>query len=119
MKQFNNTILISLLFFSNLYAYDLSAWEDTNLTTSNIHCQPLDTRPIKKTHESTYDKFERIFSEYEGSWFEDMFIYSADIIMPDEMAQAIKDVVKNREDKGFEDQVEKLPKKTREELNKG
>lgn len=104
MKQLYRYTMIFLALLANTYA------EDTNISTITIQCKQMDTIPIKKTHESTYDKFERIFSEYEGTWIEDMFIYSADIMIPDEMTQAVKDVVKNREEQGFEDQAEKLPK---------
>jgi len=103
MSQLFRFILIFVVTLSLGYT------EDNNQSTLNVQCVPLNTRPIRKTHESPYDKFERIFSEYEGSLLEDMFIYSADFIMPDEMTEAVKDVVKNREDKGFDNKTEKLP----------
>lgn len=51
-----------------------------------------------------------MFSDYDGTWFEDMMTYSADMLMPDEMMYAIKDVIKNRRDEGHNKQDEQVLK---------
>jgi hypothetical protein len=96
MKQFNNYILISLIFFSNLYAYDLSDWVDTNISGQKNKKLRLYT-PKKKVSKTTYDKFKDIFSDYKGPWIEDMFTYSFDILIPDEIMLATEDVKDNRD----------------------
>ena len=110
MKQFNSYILISLLFFSNLYAYDLSAWVDTNMSDQKTRKLQLYT-PKKQVSKTTYDKFQDLFSDYEGTWFEDMFTYSFDIMMPDEIMLATEDVKENRDNKGLGYPGKDIPKK--------
>ena len=104
--------LLTILFFasSTLYAYDLSVKPIAGpVCEVNNTVKTLPPKKIKGS-ESTYDKLERKLSEYKGSWFKDMMIYSADIFIPDEMTRAVKDVMANRQDVGFGDQTEKLPK---------
>jgi hypothetical protein len=110
MKQLNSYLLISLMFLSNLHAYDLSAWEDENKSNQKIRKLQLYT-PKKQVSKTTYDKFQDLFSDYEGTWVEDMFTYSFDIMMPDEFMLASEDVKDNRDHKGFGDPGKDIPKK--------
>jgi len=87
----------------------LPAQEDNN-TVNNLDIITVRTLEIPKSTESSYDKFENLFSDYDGTWAEDMFIYSVDIFMPDEMMRTVKDVIKNRKDEGYDSQEEVLPK---------
>ncbi len=69
-----------------------------------------DTPQTKKRKKSKYKKFIRTFSKYDGSFLEDMFVYSVDMMMPDEIMKATKDVIKNRDDHGFDDMLRHFPK---------
>ena len=105
--------LFSILLLTSpfsLYAYDLSRTHDTGLVceTNKTVRTALDT--YRHEPETNYDKFERKFSEYDDTWFEDMFFYSVDMFIPDEMIRSVKDVMENRQDEGFGDQEEKIPK---------
>lgn len=110
MKQLNKYILISLLFFSNLHAYDLSDFADANMSNQENRKLQLYTPQIKVTR-TTYDKFQDLFSDYDGEWIEDMFTYSFDIMMPDEIMLATEDVLDNREQKGLGHPRKDIPKK--------
>ena len=87
----------------------LPAQEDNN-TVKNLDVITVRTLEIQKSTESSYDEFVNLFSDYDGTWAEDMFIYSVDIFMPDEMMRTVKDVIKNRKDEGYDSQEEVLPK---------
>ena len=105
--------LLTILFFASsltLYAYDLSGLQDTNLVCDVNKTLKTPVPKKRKSAETTYEKFERKLSEYRGTWFKDMMIYSADIFIPDEMTRAVKDVMENRQEVGFGDQTEKVPK---------
>ena len=112
MKQFNSYIIILCILFTHTYADNrvLFTAKDTNISLKTIHVIESNLVLPKKKKESSYKKFERIFSDYDGSFFEDMFIYSVDIMMPDEIMQATKDVIQNREDESYSDQTKEFPK---------
>lgn len=110
MKQLKLFTIFFFTFFSFLYAYDLSGIQESNLSCE-INSTVRTPIPKKiKNSETNYEKLERKLSEYRGTWFKDMMIYSADIFVPDEMTRAIKDVMENRQDEGFGDQAEKVAK---------
>ena len=112
MKQFHSYIIILSILFTHAYADNtlLFTAHDTNISLKTIHVVESDIVMPKKKKESSYKKFERIFSDYDGSFFEDMFIYSVDIMMPDEIMQATKDVIKNRENESYSDHTKEFPK---------
>ncbi|MEA2047667.1 MAG: hypothetical protein U9O64_04380 [Campylobacterota bacterium] len=110
MTTFQRYTLIFLLFFSNLNAYDLLMYHDANLTCQVDDSEALILPKKREGLESRYDKLERKLSEYKGSWFKDMMTYSADILIPDEMTKALKDVLHNRQKEGFGEQNEQIPK---------
>ena len=103
-------IIIFLIFFSNLYAYDLSNKIDLPLSQQETNTTNISTERPKKVSESFYKKFENFFSDYNDNWVENMFTYTADMMMPDEMMMATKEVIKNRIDKKFDSSIEHLPK---------
>ena len=105
--------LLTILFFTSsftLYAYDLSGLQGTNLVCDVNNTLKTPLLQKRKDSETNYKKFERKLSEYDGTWFQDMMIYSADIFIPEEMTRAVKDVMENRQDEGFGDHAEKVPK---------
>jgi len=51
-----------------------------------------------------------MFSDYNKHLIEDVVTYSVDIFIPDELIRATKDVIKNREKKGFDSHIEKIAK---------
>lgn len=110
MKQLNMYTIIFLTFFSNLYAYDLSDMLDTNVSNKETNTIKIHTTKKRKVSKSIYQKFENLFSDYDGTRIEDMFTYSADIIIPDEIMLATKDIINNRVDKGFDSKTKHLPK---------
>ena len=99
--------LSAILFF---IISTLSFSQETNTTLEDLHVTTVRTLEIKKSKKSHYDRFEDLFSDYDGTWVEDMFLYSVDVFMPDEMMRATKDVIKNRRDEGHSSHTEKLPK---------
>ncbi len=102
--------IIKLYFILFFTFSSLSLAEDKNDTVKNLDIITVRTLEIQKSTESSYDEFVNLFSDYDGTWAEDMFIYSADIFLPDEMMRATKDVIKNRKDEGHNNQAENLPK---------
>jgi hypothetical protein len=110
MKKFNIYSIVFLLLFTHTNAKNrlLLGNHDTNISLKTIHVIESDIVLPKKKKESSYKKFERIFSDYDGTFIEDMFIYSVDIMMPDEIMQATKDVIKNRENNSYDDSKEFL-----------
>ena len=112
MKQFNIYSIILLLLFTHTYAKNrlILSDQDINISLKTIHVIESDIVLPKKKKESSYKKFERIFSDYDGTFVEDMFIYSIDIMMPDELMQATKDVIKNRENNSYDDYSKEFPK---------
>ena len=86
----------------------LSLAEDNNDTVKNLDVITVRTLEIPKSKKSSYDEFVDLFSDYDGTWAEDMFIYSADFFLPDEMMRATKEVIKNRRDEGHSSQPEKF-----------
>jgi len=103
---------LTILFFTSsliLHAYDLSDVKGTNLVCDVNNTLRTPVLKISLDPETNYEKFERKLSEYDGTWFKDMLIYSVDMFIPEEMARAGKDVMENRQDEGFGDQVEKIP----------
>jgi hypothetical protein len=109
MKQFKLFSILFFIFFSTLYAYDLSDIQDTNVTCQINRTTEIPIPKKRKNTETKYEKMERKLSEYRGTWFKDMMIYSADMFIPDEMVRAVKDVMENRQDEGFGDKTEKVP----------
>jgi len=112
MKQLNIYMIFLVLLLTHTYAKDrlILADQDTNISLKTIHVIESDMVLPKKKKESSYKKFERIFSDYDGTFFEDMFIYSVDIMMPDELMQATKDVIKNRENNSYDEKTKEFPK---------
>ena len=113
--------LISTLFIVSsltLDAYDLSVRTNTPLVCDLNKTKPLEIPKKLKKSESHYDKLSRKLSEYRGSMFQDMFTYSADVFIPDEMIRAGRDVMGNRQKKGFgEDTGKKLQTVASDSLN--
>ena len=112
MSSKSTLILFMLLIvLSHSYGDDhLLDKKDTNLSLRSIDIVASDKIKLRKKSKSMYRKFKDIFSDYDGPWIEDMIIYSADIMMPDEMIRAAKDVVDNRKDKDFDSQAKHIPK---------
>jgi len=97
----------SILLSSSLFSYDLSLKQDTPLMCDLNKTKALEIPKKIKKYESHYDKLSRKLSEYRGSMFQDMFIYSADIFIPDELMRAGRDVLTNRQDNGFGEALDK------------
>lgn len=111
MKHFNIYALILFILLTSSYASNhVLISQDTNISLKTIDVIEDDIVLPKKKKESSYKKFERIFSDYDGTFVEDMFLYSADIMMPDEIMQAVKDVIKNRDSKSYSDHTKEFPK---------
>lgn len=104
MKIIKQCSIIIVIFSSIIAA------EDINETCHIEKITTVRTLEVPKSKKSSYDKFVNFFSDYDGSWPEDMFIYSADIFLPDEIMRSAKDVIKNRRDKGHTSQTEQLTK---------
>ena len=104
MKIAKLFIILFFILFSTLQAID------NNNSVDDLDVITVRTLEIKKSKKSSYDRFEDLFSDYDGTWMEDMFIYSADMFMPDEIMRATKDVIKNRRDKGHSSHAEVYPK---------
>lgn len=51
-----------------------------------------------------------MFSDYDGNFVKDMFVYSIDMMMPDEMIKAAKDVINHREKSGYHQADNDVPK---------
>lgn len=104
--------LYSILFLISsfsLNAYDLSHLQDIGpVCETNKTVRTTLSKDIKDP-DTNYEKFERKFSEYDDTWFEDMFFYSIDMFIPDEVTRIVKDVLENRQDEGFGDQTEEIP----------
>lgn len=99
------------LYFILFFIYpSLSLAEDKNDTVKSLDVITVRTLEIQRSTESGYDEFVNFFSDYDGTWAENMFIYSADFFLPDEMMRATKDVIKNRKDEKNSDQAENLAK---------
>jgi hypothetical protein len=101
-------ITLTIVLFFTLSS--ITQAEENNNMVNNINTHTVRTLEIQKSSQSGYDEFVNLFSDYDGTWAEDMFIYSADFFLPDEMMRATKDVLKNRKDEGHSDQTEKLTK---------
>ena len=111
MKQINSVVLILFMVLTHSYGDNhLLEKKDTNVSLRTIDIVASDKIKLRKKSKSMYRKFKDIFSDYDGPWIEDMIIYSADIMMPDEMIRAAKDVVDNRKDKDFDSQAKHIPK---------
>lgn len=108
MKQFKLFTILFFTFFSTLCAYDLSGIQDLNNTCQINRTTEIPIPKKTKTSETKYEKLERKLSEYRGTWFKDMMVYSADMFIPDEMVRAVKDVMANRQEKGFSDQTARV-----------
>ena len=112
MKTFNVYIIFLLTFFSHLYAYDhnYSNSQESNISHEENTTIVKEKTRVKKPSKSIYRKFKELFSDYDGSWVEDVATYPIDIIMPDEAMQATEDVIDNRNRKEFSSQLERIPK---------
>lgn len=113
MKPFTLYIVLFLTFFSSLYAYDLSNYdlsdkEDTNVTCTVKTTMPMYIEKPKKGSKKLYQKFENLFSDYDGNLLENMFTYAADIVIPDENILATKEIINNRIDRGFDSEAKVL-----------
>lgn len=110
MKQFNLIIVIFLTYYSHLYAYDLSYILDKNVSLQDTNATNIQMEKPRKRSKSLYKKFENFFSDYDDTWVENMFTYSADIMIPDEMILSTKEIMNNRLDKKFGSTKEHIPK---------
>ena len=105
MKIIKLFIALFFILSAPLYSQttDHSSEEDLEVIT-------VRTLEVSKAEKSDYDRFEEFFSDYDGSWMENLLIYSADIMLPDEMMRSAKDIIKNRKDEGHSSQVGKFSK---------
>ncbi|MBT8348742.1 MAG: hypothetical protein HKP62_04765 [Sulfurovum sp.] len=110
MKSLNLYIIIFLTFFSSLYAYDLSYMIDTNISDQDTNTSNIPVEIPRKRSKSFYKKFEDFFSDYDDNLPENIFIYSIDMMIPDENMLATKKVINNRIDEKFDSQTEHIPK---------
>ncbi len=112
MKQLQLFTIIFLTFFSTLlYAYDLSSYMiDKNISEQDTNTTNVSIEKPRKRSKSLYKKFEDLFSDYDDDWAENMFVYSMDMMMPDENMLATKKVINNRIDEKFDAQTEHIPK---------
>jgi hypothetical protein len=104
MKIINLTLIFFFTIATLLHA------QESNNSEEDLEVITVRTLELKKSKKSSYDRFEELFSDYDGTWMEDMFIYSIDVFMPDEFMRATKDVIKNRRDEGHSSQSEVYPK---------
>lgn len=110
MKRLNIFIIIFLTLVSPLSAYDLSHMLDVNVSQQDTNTTNIQMQIPRKRSKSLYKKFENFFSDYDDTWAENMFTYSADIMIPDEMILATKEIMNNRLDKKFGSTKEHIPK---------
>lgn len=110
MKRLYIYTIFCLTFFTHLYAYDLSYMIDTNISQQDTNATDSQMLKPRKRSKSLYKKFENFFSDYDDSWIENMFTYSADIMIPDEMMLATKEILNNRLDKKYGSTKEHFPK---------
>ena len=110
MKKLQIYIFICLLYTAHLYAYDLSHMVDTNLSKQDSNATEVQLERPRKRSKSLYKKFENFFSDYDDDLAENLFTYSMDIMVPDEMMLATKEIVNNRLDKKFGSTKEHIPK---------
>jgi len=102
MKQLNSVTLILFMVLTHSYGeMHLSENKDTNMSLRTIDIAALEKLKLRKKSKSMYRKFKDLFSDYDNALVEDMIVYSADIMMPDEIMRAAKDVIDNRKDKHF------------------
>ena len=101
-------IIFNVILF--VFTTNISANIETNTSVQTVGTLKHTQVSHKKKKESKYDKFERTFSSYDGNFFKDMFVYSFDIMMPDEVIKAAKDVVNYREKRGYDDENKELPR---------
>ena len=109
MKQLNIFTVIFFTFFSHLYAYDLSHMIDKNISQQDVNTTNRQMEKPRKRSKNLYKKFENFFSDYDDTWVENMFTYTADIMMPDEMIIATRDIMNNRLDKKFGSSKQDIP----------
>lgn len=104
MKRFNEYLIIFSIFLTYTYANNtlLFTPKDTNSTLESTENVSSAITLPKKRKESLYKKFERKFSDYDDTFFKNVLLYPVDIMMPDEFLHAGKDVLKNRDKKGFD-----------------
>lgn len=110
MKKLQTYIFICLLCTAHLYAYDLSHMVDTNLSKQDTNATEVQLERPRKRSKSLYKKFENFFSDYDDDLAENLFTYSMDIMIPDEMMLATKEIVNNRLDKKYGSTKEHFPK---------
>jgi len=110
VKRLQIYIIFCLTFFTHLYAYDLSHMVDTNISQEDTNATNVQIQKPRKVSRSLYKKFEDIFSDYDDSWVENMFTFSADIMVPDEMILSTKEVLNSRLDQKYGSTKEHIPK---------
>lgn len=112
MKPLTLSAIIFLTSFSHLHALDgnVSNTVKTNISIKEINVIAAEPLKKRKKSKSFYKKIEDTFSDYDKTWVEDMMTYSADVMLPDELIRASKDVLKNRSDKGFSSKLKYFPK---------
>lgn len=110
MRQLTIFNIIFLTFFSPLYAYDLSHMIDTNVSQPETNATHLQIEKPRKKSKRLYKKFENFFSDYDDDWVENMMTFTADVMVPDEMILATKEILNNRLDKKYGSTDEHIPK---------
>ncbi|HEY9129210.1 MAG TPA: hypothetical protein VIN02_05185 [Sulfurovum sp.] len=110
MKRYYIFTIILSTFFSHLYAYDLSYMLDKNLSQQDTNISDIQIEKPRKRSKSLYKKFENFFSDYDDDLMENMMTYSMDIMVPDEMILATKEIMNNRLDKKYGSTKEHIPK---------
>ena len=110
MRKFHIFSIIFLLSLSPLFAYDLSYMIESNATQTDANATQFQIKKPRKRSKSLYKKFENFFSDYDDTWVENMMTFSADIMVPDEMIVATKEILNNRLDKKYDSTNEHIPK---------
>lgn len=105
MRKFN--IISIILCISSIHLF---AQTDTNHTITTVGTLEETKELPKKKSKSRYKRFESLFSDYDSDFFQDMMVYPFDVMMPDEMFKAAKDVVRHRNKYGFENEDKEVPK---------
>jgi hypothetical protein len=83
---------------------------DTNLSKQDTNISDIHIEKPRKRSKRLYKRFENFFSDYNDDLIENIFTYSMDIMVPDEMILATKEIMNNRLDKKYGSTKEHIPK---------
>ena len=108
-KMIKPYIVLFFTCFSTLHAYDLSDTIELNISHQDANATDITIERPKKVSKRFYKKFEHFFSDYDDNWIENMFTFSADMMIPDEMILATKEIINHRIDKKFDSSAEQIP----------